>query len=133
MSLCLSARARPGGFGLSRTEIVRVLVLTLVSTTSAGVGPAEAEPAAAPGDPQPVLYTPPVSAEVMDPFRAPSHPYGPGNRGLKYDTEPAQEVRASADGEVVFAGPVAGSLHVTVLHADGVRTSYSFLPRWTSS
>jgi triacylglycerol esterase/lipase EstA (alpha/beta hydrolase family) len=28
---------------------------------------------------------------------------------------------------VVFAGPVAGSLHVTVLHADGVRTSYSFL------
>src|SRR5690606_38416743 len=36
-------------------------------------------------------------------------------------------VRASADGTVSFAGPVAGSLHVTVLHADGVRTSYSFL------
>ncbi len=34
---------------------------------------------------------------------------------------------AAADGLVVFAGPVAGGLHVTVLHADGVRTSYSFL------
>ena len=29
----------------------------------------------------------------------------------------------------MFAGPVAGALHVTVLHADGVRTSYSFLAK----
>ncbi len=36
-------------------------------------------------------------------------------------------MRAAADGEVVFAGAVGGSLHVVVLHADGVRTSYSFL------
>ena len=28
---------------------------------------------------------------------------------------------------VSFAGPVAGSLHVTVTHPDGIRTSYSFL------
>ena len=34
---------------------------------------------------------------------------------------------AIADGVVLFAGPVAGALHVTVLHADGVRSSYSFL------
>ena len=40
---------------------------------------------------------------------------------------PATSVRASAAGTVVFAGPVAGSLHVTIRHADGVRTSYSFL------
>ena len=36
-------------------------------------------------------------------------------------------MRASADGTVVFAGPVAGTLHVTLRHADGVRTSYSVL------
>jgi len=40
---------------------------------------------------------------------------------------PGTPVRAAADGEVVFAGPVAGALHVTVRHADGLRTSYSFL------
>ncbi|HEV7758757.1 MAG TPA: peptidoglycan DD-metalloendopeptidase family protein, partial [Acidimicrobiales bacterium] len=66
-------------------------------------------------------------APVTDGFRAPPHPYGPGNRGIEYDTKPGDPVLASADGQVVFAGSVAGSRHVTVLHADGVRTSYSYL------
>ncbi|HEY8525128.1 MAG TPA: peptidoglycan DD-metalloendopeptidase family protein [Acidimicrobiales bacterium] len=70
---------------------------------------------------------PPVDGPVVDPFRPPPGPYGPGNRGLEYDTEPGAPVRASAAGTVVFAGPVAGSRHVTVRHADGVRTSYSYL------
>lgn len=83
-------------------------------------------PANGQGAPSPV-HVPPVTAPISDPFRAPETPYGPGNRGLKYDTDPGTEIRASADGEVVFAGRVAWELHVTVLHADGVRTSYSFL------
>src|SRR5207302_4227922 len=37
------------------------------------------------------------------------------------------EVKAAADGGVVFAGQVGGALHVVVLHPDGIRTSYSFL------
>jgi pimeloyl-ACP methyl ester carboxylesterase len=78
---------------------------------------------------EPVVHTPPVTAPIVDAFRPPSHPFGPGNRGLEYDTEPGTEVRASADGQVVFAGEVAGSLHVTLRHADGIRTSYSFLDR----
>ena len=36
---------------------------------------------------------------------------------------------ASASGVVIFAGPVAGTLHVTIRHPDGLRTSYSFLAR----
>jgi murein DD-endopeptidase MepM/ murein hydrolase activator NlpD len=72
-------------------------------------------------------YIPPVDAPIADPFRPPAGPYGAGNRGLEYATEPGTPVRASAAGAVTFAGPVAGALHVTVLHADGVRTSYSFL------
>lgn len=74
-----------------------------------------------------VEYRPPVDVEVVDPFRPPTHPYGPGNRGVDYATMPGTPVRAAAPGIVVFAGPVAGSRHVTVLHADGIRTSYSFL------
>ncbi len=75
----------------------------------------------------PVTYAPPVDAPVIDPFRPPATPYGPGNRGLDYATPPGTPVLASADGTVVFAGPVGGTLHVTILHADGIRTSYSFL------
>ena len=78
-------------------------------------------------DPPAPAYSPPVSAPIADPFRPPAGPYGAGNRGIEYDTEPGDPVRASADGIVVFAGPVAGTLHVTLRHADGVRTSYSFL------
>ena len=36
-------------------------------------------------------------------------------------------MRAANDGVVSFAGAVAGTLHVTVAHAGGLRTSYSFL------
>ncbi|HET6773117.1 MAG TPA: peptidoglycan DD-metalloendopeptidase family protein [Acidimicrobiales bacterium] len=64
---------------------------------------------------------------MADPFRPPAGPYGAGNRGIEYRTEPGTPVRASAGGTVSFAGPVGGALHVTVAHADGVRTSYSFL------
>ncbi len=84
---------------------------------------------AAPGaraDPAPT-YHPPVDAPVVDPFRPPTRPYGPGNRGLEYGTAPGAVVRVAGDGVVTFAGLVAGSRHVTVLHPDGLRTTYSFL------
>lgn len=99
----------------------RALVLAITIT----YGIAAVTPPAAAGDGP--YHVPPVDAPVSDPFRAPSTPFGPGNRGLGYDLPAATPVRASAPGEVVFAGPVAGTLHVTVLHDDGLRTSYSFL------
>ncbi|MDQ3680626.1 MAG: M23 family metallopeptidase [Actinomycetota bacterium] len=74
-----------------------------------------------------VPHQPPVDGTVVDLFRPPASPFGPGNRGIDYATLPGTVVRASADGEVVFAGPVGGRLHVVVRHADGLRTSYSFL------
>jgi hypothetical protein len=87
--------------------------------------------AAAPpaGAAPPPAYQPPVDAPVVDPFRPPATPYGPGNRGLDYGTAAGTEVRAAAGGVVTFAGLVAGSRHVTVLHPDGLRTTYSFLAR----
>jgi hypothetical protein len=72
-----------------------------------------------------VEYIHPVDAEVVDSFRPPATRYGPGNRGLKYQTEPGSEILAAADGVVVFAGQVGGALHVTVAHPDGRLTSYS--------
>jgi hypothetical protein len=98
----------------------RALVLVFVASLAALLLPA---PAAA----DPVAYRPPVPGPVIDPYRPPGNPYGPGNRGIDYATTPGEPVGAAADGEVTFAGSVAGGLHVVVLHADGIRTSLSFL------
>ena len=72
-------------------------------------------------------YLPPVDAPVVDPFRPPSTPFSSGNRGLEYETVPGQAVGAVGAGEVVFAGRVGPSRHVTILHPDGLRSSYSYL------
>jgi hypothetical protein len=101
--------------------------LALAVTTEAFSLAAAAGARASWEEPPSSTYRPPVSAPISDPFRPPAGPYGAGNRGLEYDTEPGDPVLASADGIVVFAGPVAGTLHVTLRHGDGVRTSYSFL------
>ncbi len=101
----------------------RLAVLVALPLAVALLGPARAGSAAA----SPVTYKPPVDAPVTDSFRPPAERWQAGNRGVDYGTEPGGEVAASADGEVVFAGQVGGQQHVVVLHADGVRTSYSFL------
>ncbi len=72
-------------------------------------------------------HLPPVDAPVVDGFRPPATPYASGNRGIDYATTPGQQVGASAEGEVTFAGRIGPSGHVVVLHPDGLRTSYSFL------
>lgn len=99
-----------------------VLCCTVLCSASLSV------PAAAVA-PDPPAYVPPVEAPVLDPFRAPTTPFGPGNRGIEYATPAGTTVTVVADGVVTFAGAVAGSLHVTVRHDDGVRTTYSFLAR----
>ncbi len=63
----------------------------------------------------------------MHPFEEPASVYGPGHRGADLAAPPGTPVRAANDGVVSFAGSVAGTLHVTVAHAGGLRTSYSFL------
>ncbi len=101
------------------------VLFALAVASSATVAVPHQAGAAQPAPP----YVPPVEAPVLDPFRPPEHPYGPGNRGLQYATEAGTEVRAVGDGRVTFAGLVAGTRHVTVLHTEGLRTSYSFLDR----
>lgn len=120
--------------------LLAVVLLAIVLGASPGVGLAmppagaagldRASGAAAPSVgqvPDARTYRPPVDAPVIDPFRPPAQPWLPGNRGLEYATPPGTLVRAIGPGVVSFAGPVAGSLHVTVTHPDGLRSSYSFL------
>jgi hypothetical protein len=96
--------------------VVTVLVVPLLPSRAAATTTAEA-----------AAYLPPVDAPLVDVFRPPPSPYGPGNRGIDYATAPGAPVTAAADGVVTFAGQVGGTRHVVVLHGDGVRTSYSFL------
>lgn len=101
------------------------VALTLFTTLSPSA------PAAAAATTPTPPYRPPVDAPLVDVFRPPSTPYGPGNRGVDYATTPGTPVLAASDGTVTFAGHVGGSLHVTVLHDDGVRTTLSFLATTT--
>ena len=90
------------------------------ATVPASMGTARQQPPV-------IVYRPPVDAPVSDPFRRPGHTYGAGNRGLTYDVAPGAIVRASAAGIVVFAGAIGVDRFVTIAHADGWTTTYSFL------
>lgn len=104
------------------SRLLRLLVVALTLTTaSAWLADVPAAGQAT------VAYRPPVDAPVIDPFRPPTSPYGPGNRGIDYATVPGTVVRTIAPGTVSFAGVVAGTRYVTVTHADGLRSSYGGL------
>ncbi|MFQ5556823.1 MAG: peptidoglycan DD-metalloendopeptidase family protein, partial [Acidimicrobiales bacterium] len=113
-----------------RRLIVISLSVALAAVPSAGASAGFDEPSPPPAIGADRLWLrPPVDAPVIDPFRPPDGPYGAGNRGLEYDTVAGSAVVAAAPGVVVFAGPVGGTLHVTVDHGGGLLTSYSFLDR----
>jgi hypothetical protein len=69
----------------------------------------------------------PVGGALVHAFEEPRSVYGPGHRGADFAADHGTPVAAANDGTVSFAGAVAGTLHVTVAHAGGLRTSYSFL------
>lgn len=67
------------------------------------------------------LLPPPA---VLTAFDEPEHPYGRGHRGVDLAGAPGQAVLAAQEGVVVHAGPLAGRGVVSVLHPDGLRTTY---------
>jgi septal ring factor EnvC (AmiA/AmiB activator) len=76
-----------------------------------------------------VHYVLPVEAEVVDAFRPPAHRFGSGNRGWELATRGGELVRAVGHGVVAFAGQVAGSGVVSIVHPDGLRSSVTGLAR----
>lgn len=75
----------------------------------------------------PSCYLPPVSAPVVDSFRAPACTFCPGNRGLEYEPPFGSRVRAAAAGVVSFSGAVAGVRYVVVQQTDGRTATYGRL------
>ncbi len=65
----------------------------------------------------------PVAGVLVTGWDPPRSPYGPGHRGVDLAVAPGERVRATADGVVAFAGPVAGRAWVSVEHAWGIRTT----------
>ena len=68
---------------------------------------------------------PPVDAAVARGFDLPKGQFGPGNRGLDYAVVAGAPVRAAGSGTVTFAGPVAGTVAVTLDHGGGLETTYT--------
>ena len=100
-------RARPNRSLPAALAVVAALLLATAS-------PAAALP----------CLSPPVAARVSEPFQGPACTWCPGHRGLQYTTGPGTVVRSAGAGTVIFAGPVAGTVWVTVAHDGDVLTSY---------
>lgn len=99
-----------------------VVLLVVVAAATAGP-PAAAQPPAATVPAAPA-YDWPVPGPPVAGFRPPEGRYGPGHRGVDLPVRAGQPVHPMADGVVVFSGAVAGDVWTTVVHADGVSTTY---------
>ena len=72
-------------------------------------------------------YAWPVEGPIIRGFDPPDQPYGAGHRGIDIEVATGTPVRSAQDGVVAFAGLIGGSLFVSIDHADGIRTTYSWL------
>ncbi|GAA4530693.1 M23 family metallopeptidase [Brachybacterium paraconglomeratum] len=107
-----SSRSTPPISTVLRWGLVGLLLLFL------GEMPARAETS-------PWQWPLPPPHEVIAPFDAPEHPYGPGHRGIDIGAPAAgAAVHAVAPGTVRFSGIVAGRGVVSIAHADGLLSTY---------
>jgi len=130
-------------FGPRRLSTLTILILLVATTHPAGAqtplhpssprSPSyQAPPAPAPSPPvgwatpadAVVRYELPGSGQVLRGFEPPATAFGPGHRGIDLRMAPGDAVTSAADGTIHHAGPVAGIVWVSVLHADGILTSY---------
>jgi murein DD-endopeptidase MepM/ murein hydrolase activator NlpD len=83
--------------------------------------PAAAQP---PSPEQPWRW--PVSGvrQVITPFQAPAHDYGPGHRGIDLAAPIGTVVHAPADGVVAFRGTVVDRPLITIDHGNGLVTTF---------
>ena len=106
------------------TVVNRTLTPTTMVTTTIAA-PSTLPPPTYP--PVTVKRTTPVRGPIIDPWRPPTTPYGPGNRGIDIGTAPGAVVVAPADGVVTFAGLVGDARFVVVESPDGIRITIGFL------
>lgn len=100
-----------------RRRVVRCLLAVLVLLAGMPAAPVRAEGAR-------WQWPLPAPHEVLAPYEAPAHRYGPGHRGIDVAAAPGEPVRAVEAGTVRFRGTVAGRGVVSVRHADGLLSTY---------
>ena len=110
--------------GTPTTILNSPLTPTAVVTTTIAAPPTLPPPTYPPVT---VKRTTPVRGPIVDPWRPPTTPYGPGNRGIDLGTVPGAVVIAPADGVVTFAGMVGDARFVVVASPDGIRITIGFL------
>jgi murein DD-endopeptidase MepM/ murein hydrolase activator NlpD len=72
-------------------------------------------------------YLRPVRGPIIRHFERPATPYSAGHRGIDLAVPIGTPIVASNAGTVAFAGAVAGQLYISIDHADGIRTTYSYV------
>ncbi|MBA2726184.1 MAG: peptidoglycan DD-metalloendopeptidase family protein [Actinobacteria bacterium] len=72
-------------------------------------------------------FIPPIDGQITQRFDPPAHEYGSGHRGIDLAASPGTAVRAVAPGVVFFAGDVGHVSAVTVVHGQGLVSTYSDL------
>jgi len=113
---------RPGPLPAALLVVLLALApLVVVSGDPAWAAADVPTPRAGWGWPVGSAADPPRMLAAYDP---PAQQWAAGHRGVDLAAEPAAPVRAAGPGVVGFAGTVAGRGVVTVLHPDGVRTTY---------
>lgn len=139
MHLRHPAPGRPGALSASPTVLLAVLLTVLLVVA----GPARAAPLPRGGaEPLPVVPAgvfgwPLAGVDPAGPapvggtrgsvarrFLPPPTPYGRGHRGADLAADAGAPVLAAGPGTVVYAGLLAGRGVVSVVHADGLRTTY---------
>ena len=93
---------------------------------AAAASPGALGPAAAAGVRAPAAWTAPLDGllHVLEAFDPPAEKWLPGHRGVDLAAVPGSPVLAAGGGTVAWAGPVGGRGVVSVLHDDGLRTTY---------
>ena len=103
----------------------RRIVATLVASVAACA--LVSAPARATTSPPAGRWQWPILGEVIRGFEPPPTPFSSGHRGIDVAAPFGTPVRAPANGTVTFAGPVGGSLFVTIDVGDGYLATSSFL------
>jgi murein DD-endopeptidase MepM/ murein hydrolase activator NlpD len=110
------------GFGTASGPHLAGAIAEL-GTVAVALGPAGDGPAAArPQSP----YRAPLDGNlrVVRRFDPPAQPWLAGHRGVDLAALPGAVVRSAGDGDILYAGRIAGRGVVSIGHAGGLRTTY---------
>lgn len=97
----------------------------IITPTIAEAAPSAPEQATAPHAPASGPWRSPVGTlDLLTRFDPPPEPWLPGHRGVDLASGADLPVTAAGAGTVVFAEDLAGRGVVSILHANGLRTTY---------